>query len=217
MGAMADSPGTITNLLLAWRGGRREALHDLMDQLYPELLRMARQQFRRERRDHTLEPTALVNEAFVRLVDQVRVEWRDRDHFRAVAAGMMRRILVDHARARGRNKRRAEFVRLTDADADATATPATVDVLDLHAALERLEAAGHEMEARVVVLRFFGGLTRDEAAEHLGMSPATIGRAWTFGRTWLYRELRPASEASPGRDGLDDDQGVVEARPVKEP
>jgi len=198
MGAMADDPGTITDLLLAWRAGRREALHDLMEQLYPELLRIARQQFRMERKEHTLEPTALVNEAFLRLVDQVRVEWRDRDHFRAVAAGMMRRILVDHARARRRQKRRAELVRLTDAEVGAP--PAVVDVLDLHGALERLEAAGHETEARVVVLRFFGGLTREEAAEHLGLSPATVGRAWTFGRTWLYRELHPSKGVDDAAD-----------------
>ncbi len=164
-----------------------------MDEFFPavydELRRIAHRQLGRERREHTLGTTALVHEAYLRLVDQRRVVWRGRAHFFGVAAQVMRRILVDHARERHAAKRGGGLRQLTlgDADAAAAAQPG-VDVLALHEALERLAALDAD-QARLVELRYFGGLSIEETAQALGVSPATVKREWAVARAWLRREL----------------------------
>jgi RNA polymerase sigma factor (TIGR02999 family) len=149
---------------------------------------MARGYLRRERASHSLAPTALVHEAYLKLVDQRRVQWQNRAHFFAIAARMMRRILVDHARGRAAAKRgKGETVTLVDLDARVEAPG--VDILALDLALEKL-AAIDERQCRLVELRFFGGLTVEEAATALGIAPITVKRDWALARTWLYREMR---------------------------
>jgi RNA polymerase sigma factor (TIGR02999 family) len=191
---MNDSASDVTRLLLAWRGGDRGASDQLLRAIYDELHRQAMQAMRREESGHTLQPTALVNEAYLRLVDQTRVEWRNRAHFFGVAAQVMRRILVDHARARRAMKRGSgmralalEGAGAAPAQADATNTDA-IDILALHDALEKL-AALDPMQARLVELRYFSGLNIDETAEALDVSPATVKREWATARAWLRREL----------------------------
>ena len=160
----------------------------MMTIVYGELRRLAANYLRRERRDHTLQPTALVHEAFMRLVDQRRIDWSNRAQFMGVAAVMMRRILVNHARDRIAAKRGggAEHVPLTLAGAVSGA--AEVNLLDLHEALERL-AEAHRRKARIVELKFFAGLTNDEIAATLRLSPATVERDWKFARAWLSRAV----------------------------
>jgi RNA polymerase sigma factor (TIGR02999 family) len=181
-----------TELLRTWREtGSRDALDGLMSALHVELERLARSSLRRERPDHTLETHALLNEAYVRLID-ADVDWRDRAHFLAVAARTMRRVLVDHARARGRGKRRAGIrVTLTDSLDKASSDPSPVDVLVLSDAIDRLDAQDAR-KAQVVELFFFGGLTVPEAAEAMGVSPRTIERELRFARAWLRNELGQA-------------------------
>ncbi|MFN7971910.1 MAG: ECF-type sigma factor [Acidobacteriota bacterium] len=184
----AQRPGSsVTNLLVSWRHGRGSALEELMQRVYPELRSMARRHFRGERADHSLSPTVVVHEVYLRLIDAAQVDWQDRRHFFAMSATLMRRVLVEHARARHRLKRRGVRVTL-DEDA-AAGSPFDVEVLALHAALEKLATLGHAMEAEVVQLKFFGGLSIEEIAAHLSVSDATIVRAWRFARTWLHREL----------------------------
>lgn len=178
----------VTALLAAWSGGEEAAGPPLMDAVYGELRRLARGYLRRERRDHSLPPTALVHEAYVKLVDQRRVRWHSRVHFFAVAAHVMRRLLVDHARARGASKRGSGLT-LSLQDLDAAADAPDPDLLALDAALDKLSALDSR-QGRLVELRFFGGLTVDEAAEVLGVAPITVKRDWALARTWLYRELR---------------------------
>ena len=193
-GAVADraeSAECITQLLVQWQGGRPEALEELMDRVYPELERIASAHFRRERSSHTLEPSALVHEAYLRLLGQTRTEWQNRAHFFALASTLMRRILVDHARARGRAKRKGLHVTLHEDDA--VAPGLDVGVLALDDALEKLHAEGYELEGRVIQLRFFAGLTIEETAQVVNLSPRSVKRAWTFARSWLFRELRRSS------------------------
>ena len=188
---MSSSRSEVTKLLQQWSDGRQDALDRLLPEIYAELRRLARSYLRRERRDHTLQPTALVHEAFMKLIDQRVVRWQNRAHFFGIAAQAMRRILVDHARASAAGKRGAgerpmsldEALVLTDAP--------DVDVLALDEALTRLAAVDLQ-QSRVVELRFFGGLTMEETAEVLSISPATVGREWTLAKAWLYAELRPA-------------------------
>jgi RNA polymerase sigma factor (TIGR02999 family) len=186
---MADGAPTesVTDLLIAWRRGGTGSLDHLMERVYPELRRLARIHLSRERDGAAIEPNSLVHQAYVRLVEHDRVEWRDRCHFYAIAGRVMRQVLVDRARARNRAKRRAEEVTLKDDDAVASAL--NVEVLALHEALGRLEAEGFGFESEVVHLRFFAGLGLEEIAEHLGASRSTVARAWAFARAWLYREL----------------------------
>lgn len=183
----------ITQLLIAWSDGRPEALDELMPLVYANLRRVAAAYMQHEPAGHALQPTALVHEAYVRLVDQKQVKWRNRAHFFGVAAGMMRRILVDHARKRRAEKRGGDWERVTLAGDEVALEPSReIDVLALHEALERLAAFDPRQE-RIVELRYFGGLTIDEAAEVIGISPATVVREWTIAKAWLRADLsRPA-------------------------
>jgi RNA polymerase sigma factor (TIGR02999 family) len=185
----ASEPAAITQLLIAWSDGRPEALEGLVPLVYEDLRRLAAGYMQREPTDHQLQPTALVHEAYVRLIDQRRVKWRNRAHFFGVAAGMMRRILVDHARARRAEKRGGAFERVTlVGDEIAADGPQEVDVLALHQSLERLAAFDPRQE-RIVELRYFGGLTIQEAAEVVGVSEATVAREWTIAKAWLRADL----------------------------
>jgi len=177
----------VTDLLRDWRSGEAQRSERLLGLLYADLKRVARGQLARERRGHTLQTTALVHEAYMRLVDQQRVDWRDREHFFAVAATVMRRLLVDRARARHADKRAHEAVSLTGPDEPGANDPA-FDVLDLDHALEKL-AASYPRPARVVELRFFGGLEVEEIARVLDVADRTVKRDWSFARAWLLREL----------------------------
>jgi RNA polymerase sigma-70 factor, ECF subfamily len=181
----------VTGLLHAWGAGDGAALEALLPAVYDELRRQARRALRRERIGHTLQPTALVHEAYLRLVDQSRARWENRAQFFAVAAQAMRRILVDHARTRGRAKRGGGVTPVTLADADAPAASTTgVDALALDDALTRF-AALDPRKARLVELRFFAGLSIPEAAAVIGVSEATAVREWAVARAWLRRELEP--------------------------
>jgi RNA polymerase sigma factor (TIGR02999 family) len=186
---MGNQPRSdVTELLQQWSSGRREALDQLLPQVYAELRRLAASYFRRERPHHTLQPTALVHEAFVKLVDQRAVRWQNRAHFFGIAAQLMRRILVDHARARDAAKRGAGEAPLSLEECQLTAPGVDVEILALDEALTRL-ASMDPQQSRVVELRFFAGLTMDETAEVLHVSPATVGREWTLARAWLYAEI----------------------------
>ncbi len=182
------SGGVVTALLREWRRGDRAALDQLVALVYAELHSLARHHLRRERAAHTLQPTAVVHEAYLRLIGAQQVPWKDRAHFFGVASRLMRQVLVDHARARRAQKRGggATLVDLTSADPAAPA-PA-VDVLALHEALGRLAALDAAQE-RVVEMRYFGGLTVEETAEVLDISPATVKRDWASARAWLLREM----------------------------
>lgn len=184
-----DRTEDVTGLLRAWRQGDAAARDALLERVYAHLKRLAAAQLRGERAGHSLQPTDLVHESFLRLVDQTRVDWRDRAHFFGLAATMMRRVLVDRARRRGRKKRQLEEARtgITLAASPALST-GEVDLLDLDRALERLELEAPRA-ARVVELRFFAGLAVEEAAEILDVSPATVGRDWEFARVWMRAEL----------------------------
>jgi RNA polymerase sigma factor (TIGR02999 family) len=185
---MTQQTDHITQLLLAWRNGEAQALDDLMPLVHRELKRIARNFMRRQRVGHTLQTTALVNEAFVRLVDSDKVNWQDRSHFFAISAQLMRRVLVDAARRKNSTKRGGEQIQVSLAD-DLTSTPADqVDVVEVDEALERL-ARLNQRQCRIVELRYFGGLTEAEIAETLDISPRTVRRDWNLARAWLYREL----------------------------
>jgi RNA polymerase sigma factor (TIGR02999 family) len=179
----------VTALLLSWSGGEAAAADRLIPVVYEELHRQAARAMRREGHSHTLQATALVHEAYLRLVDQQRVQWRNRAHFFGIAAEVMRRVLVDHARARDAAKRGGGAQRVTLSDARGVPSDgADADVLALHEALERLALLDPD-QARLVELRYFGGLNIEESAEALGVSPATVKREWAVARAWLRREL----------------------------
>ena len=183
-------PRDVTQMLLAWGRGEDGEGSELLAAVYAELHRQAARAMRRESADHTLQATALVHEAYLRMVDQRRVEWRNRAHFFGIAAQMMRRILVDHARGRDAAKRGGGMasVTLSDAVAGGGDGADAVEVLALHDALERLSALDPD-QARVVELRYFGGMSIEETAEVMGISPATVKREWAVARAWLKREL----------------------------
>jgi RNA polymerase sigma-70 factor (ECF subfamily) len=183
---MAYSPD-VTGLLAAWSNGDQAVGSPLMDAVYSELRRLARGYLRRERSDHSLPPTALVHEAYLKLVDQRRVRWQNRAHFYAVAAQVMRRLLVDHARARSAAKRGVQFTIPLDG-LDVAGGSKSADLIALDSALDRL-AALDPRQARLVELRYFGGLTIDEAAAVMNVAAITVKRDWATARTWLYREL----------------------------
>jgi RNA polymerase sigma factor (TIGR02999 family) len=178
--------GDITTLLRAWGDGDEAALEQLLPLIETELRRLARGYLRRERQGHTLQPTALVNEAFIRILDARNLRWNDRTHFMSIAARLMRRVLVDHARARTSQKRSfdAAHVALDEAVSDAT----SVNLIAVDRALEAL-AAVDPRQARVVELRFFGGLSVEETADALHLSTETIKRDWRLAKVWLSREL----------------------------
>ena len=185
----ARSTAAVTDLLLEWSEGDPDALQRLLPLVYHECRRMAGAQLRGERRDHTLSPTALVHELYLRLVDQRRTNWENRAQFFGVAAQLMRRILVDHARARLAQKRNGSrtFVSL-DAAREVADDSRVADVLALDRALDRLAARDPEQQ-QIVELRFFAGLTVEETARALGRSPRTIKREWRLAKAWLFREL----------------------------
>ena len=179
----------ITVLLRQWSDGNREALDELLPLVYNELHKQARRYFRKERQDHTLQTTALIHEAYLKLIDQRDVEWQNRTHFFAIAAQMMRRILVDHARAKHRDKRGGDDVKLPLEEAMLVVVDErNVDLIALDEVLTRLEAVD-EQQARVVELRYFSGLSLEETAEALKISRATAARDWSMAKAWLHREL----------------------------
>jgi RNA polymerase sigma factor (TIGR02999 family) len=179
---------TETQLLLAWTAGDRQALDQMLPAVYDELHRLATRYLARERRDHTLQPTALVHEAFLRLINQREVDWRNRAQFLGVAAGLMRRILVNHARDRSAAKRGGSQERVSLSLVDIPSDAPDVDLIALEDALERLNTLD-ERKAKVVELRFYGGLTNEEVSEVLGISRATVEREWSFARAWLFDAL----------------------------
>jgi RNA polymerase sigma factor (TIGR02999 family) len=188
-------PTQITNLLLKLSRRNRDAVAaKLMPLVYEDLRRLARKYFRHERPDHTLQPTALVHEAYIRLVDQTRVSWQDRTHFFAVAAKVMRRILVDYARARQRARRGGKRRRIEFDSELSPANLAEFDILAMHEAVEQL-AVLDKRQAQIVEMRFFAGMTVDEVAEALGVSRRTVEGDWTHAKAWL--RTRFAREAEP--------------------
>lgn len=192
----------ITLLLQEWQGGSAEALERLIPLVYGELHMLASRYLARERRDHTLQTTALVNEAYLKLGGQREVDWQNRAHFFGIAAQLMRRILVDHARRDRRVKRGGNALHLSLEDADPPSPSPRIDAIDVYAldrALSRLEAFGPQ-QGRVVELRYFGGLTIAETAVVMGLSAPTVKREWAVAKAWLYRELTgEAASATPGK------------------
>ena len=186
-----------TELLDRAAQGSAEAAEELLPRVYDELRRLARSYLGRERRDHTLQPTALVHEAYLRLVDQERVAWKGRTHFLAIGARMMRRLLIDHARGRRREKRGGDRHRVTLVEGAALLDrPLEMEeILAVDASLDELVSMD-ERQARVVELRFFGGMTVEETAEVLGVSKRTVEGDWTHARAWLRRRL--AASSGPG-------------------
>jgi RNA polymerase sigma factor (TIGR02999 family) len=195
---VGDSKQEITELLRAWNAGDLEARDRAMALVYRELRRRAAVHLRRERPGHTLQPTALVHEAYMRLVDQRDAVWQSRAQFLAVVSQMMRRILVDHARARLAAKRSGRWSRVTLGDAnDVAMSPIQIDLLDLDAALERL-AAFDPRKSRIAELRFFGGLSLEEMGHVLDVSPKTVERDWQAARAWLFKTLCGQQEHRDG-------------------
>jgi RNA polymerase sigma factor (TIGR02999 family) len=182
------SPHEITGQLLAWRAGDAEALEQLIPAVYQELRSMAERYLRSESQGHTLQPTALVHEAYLRLIDQTQVEWQNRAHFFGVAAQMMRRILVDHAKAKHRDKRGGDAVKLTLDEALNYGHERAAELVALDDALQTL-AAFDERKSRVVELRYFGGLSVAETAHVLDLSPQTVMRDWNMAKAWLHQQL----------------------------
>jgi RNA polymerase sigma factor (TIGR02999 family) len=194
--AETDDRARITQILVDARAaGAGDASARLAEALYPELRRLAAGLMRRERQDHTLQPTALVGEAFLRLVDQSRIEWKDRTHFLGIAARVMRQILVDHARRHGAAKRGAG-AQLITLDDNLSGSAGPVELLLVNDALDRF-AVLDERGARVVEMRVFGGLTVDEIAGALGVSKRTVDNDWAMARMWLARELSGTSAPPP--------------------
>jgi RNA polymerase sigma factor (TIGR02999 family) len=191
MDAKERRDADVTALLQAWRGGGSDAQDRLATAVYQELRRRAAAYLRRERMGHTLQPTALVNEVFLLLLKQDRTAWQNRGHFFGIASQMMRRLLVDRARARKMAKRSGRWARIT-LDEEMPQQQAEVDVLDLDRALSAL-AAFDERKSQVAELRFFGGLSLEETGHALGISLATVEREWQAARAWLYARLTGAS------------------------
>lgn len=185
---MNQTQTQITQLLQKWQEGNNEALETLMPLVYAELKRLAGSYLRRERPDHTLQSAALVNEAYLRLVDQTQTQWQNKAHFFGIAAQMMRRILADHARGHNAAKRGAGMPELELNEAVAQAQTKSVDLLDLEEALQKLEKLDAQ-QGKIVELRFFGGLSIEDTANVLGISPATVKRDWAAARAWLFREV----------------------------
>jgi RNA polymerase sigma factor (TIGR02999 family) len=185
---MTQTPENVTQLLIGWSKGDKEALDKLLPLVYNELHRQAAAYLRRERVGHTLQTTALIHEAYVRLVDQKNVHWQNRAHFFGIAAQLMRRILVDHARTKKRVKRGGSDIRVSLSEVTIKADARDLDIVALDEALERL-ARIDEQQSRIVELRFFSGLTVEETAEVLGISPATVKRDWSMAKAWLHREI----------------------------
>jgi RNA polymerase sigma factor (TIGR02999 family) len=184
----AEPSSSITKLLFRWREGDHDALQQLMPLVYDELRRLAHHYLRQERSDHTLQSTALVHEAYLRLAGENPPEWQNRAHFFGIAANVMRRILVEHARGRKAAKRGGDVCYLNLDETVAFSNPINLDVLELDRALSEL-AELDEQQSRIVELRFFAGLSIEDTSEVLGISPATVKRDWITARAWLYRAL----------------------------
>jgi RNA polymerase sigma factor (TIGR02999 family) len=182
------APRDFTRLLVDWRNGDKTALDQMTPVLYEELRRLARYFLASERPDHTLQPTALVHEAYMRLVDQHAVDWKNRAHFLGVAASMMRRILINHARAHRAAKREGYAQALSLEDALGVFTNPRVDLIELNQALHQLTEMDPQ-QGKVVELRYFGGLTIEETAEVMGISAATVKREWGTARLWLMQQM----------------------------
>lgn len=192
---MDQSPHDVTRLLHDWSEGDAGAAERLMPLVYDELRKLARAYLRRERTDHTLQPTALVNEAYLKLVDQSRVNWQNRSHFYGIAAQMMRRVLVDHARSHAAGKRGGLRHKLSLDDANVPPEERAAELIALDEALQTL-ARLFPRKCQVIELRFFGGLSVEETASVLGISDKTVMREWQSAKLWLYRELdREGAEA----------------------
>jgi RNA polymerase sigma-70 factor, ECF subfamily len=191
-----SSPGDITGLLMAWGGGDKAALDRLMPVVYQELRRLARRQMRREREGDTLQTTALVNEAYLRLVDYKRVHARDRSHFLAIAAQAMRRILIERARSRRSDKRGSNRQKISLDEVAEVADACAADLLALDEALQTLSTIDPR-KAQLVELRYFGGLTIEETANVLGVSNPTVERDWRTARTWLHKEISQGKQVPP--------------------
>jgi len=196
---MSDSASqsNVTQLLVNWSQGDPKALEALTPLVYDELRRLASRYLRRERPDHTLQSTALVHEAYLRMVDQKQVRWQNRAHFFGVAAQIIRRILVDHARGHKAEKRGADAVKLSLDEAMAVPEERQVDLVALDDSLSSL-ASFDLQQGRIVELRFFGGLSIEETAEVLGVSTATVKRDWAMAKAWLYRDMT----SRPGHPSL---------------
>jgi RNA polymerase sigma-70 factor, ECF subfamily len=188
-----DSTQQITGLLIKWNNGSPEALDQLMPMVERELRRIAGNYMRREHPAHTLQTTALVNEAFLKLVDQREVNWQNRAHFFALASRLMRRVLLDHARAQGRAKRGGEALHVDLEDAAIIAPQKSAELIALDEALERL-AQFDPQKSKIVEMRFFGGLTIDEVAEVLGIAPVTVMLHWRLAKAWLGREIQETQQ-----------------------
>lgn len=189
---MSTSPHAVTQLLVDWGNGDRQALEKLTPLVYQELKRLATRYLRRERREHTLQSTALVHEAWLRLIDQNHVHWQNRAQFFGIAAEMIRRILIDHARNRQAAKRGDGAIKLSLDDALAAPDRRDFDLVALDDALGDLGKLDPK-QGKLVELRFFAGLSIEESAEVLGVSPATVKREWAVAKAWLYRELSERS------------------------
>jgi RNA polymerase sigma factor (TIGR02999 family) len=185
---MVPLQNEITELLLAWSDGDKEALDELMPIVYDELHRLAQRQLARERAGHTLQTTALVNEAYLKLIDQKRVQWQNRSHFFAVAAKIMRRILIDYARSRQYFKRGGGLPALPLDEAIIVSQERAQEIIALDDALTALSSYD-ERKGRIVELRFFAGFSIEETAELLGVSPGTVMKDWTLAKAWLQREM----------------------------
>lgn len=186
---MSDEPRhEVTQILQEMSGGDPEAPERLMPFVYDELWRLARSLLSRERDGHTLQPTALVNEAYLRLIDQTRVDWQNRAHFYGIASRMMRRVLIDHARAHATGKRGGAAIRLSIDDVQVPVEERAASFVALDEALGRL-AELNERQSKIVEMRFFGGMSDEEIAKVLGVSTRTVLRDWKTARLWLYREL----------------------------
>jgi RNA polymerase sigma factor (TIGR02999 family) len=188
MSHASPSRNAITAMLRAWSDGEQHASDELIRAVYDELRRQARRQLRRERRDHTFDTAALINEAYLKLVEQRSVRWQDREHFYALAAELMRRVLVDHARARHRQKRGGPNESKPLDDIEVVTVPLDLDLIALDEALNRL-AAIDKQQVKIVELRYFAGLEISETAELLKISPATVKRDWAAAKAWLKHEL----------------------------
>jgi len=185
---MPPAPHDVTKLLKDWSGGDQSAADELMPLVYEELRRLAHQYMRREKPGRTLQTSALVNEAYVRLVDQNKIQWESRAHFFGIAARLMRQILVDQSRRRNFAKRGGGAIRVSLNEATANAQEQSASVVALDDALKTLEQIDPR-KSRIVELRFFGGMSIEETAEALKVSPGTVMRDWTFARAWLRKEM----------------------------
>ena len=183
-----ENQSDVTVFLKAWSGGDREAADTLMALVYKEMRKLAASYLKRQHPGHTLQPTALVHEAYMKLIDVSQANWQDRAHFFAAAAQTMRNILVDHARTIGSQKRGGDLQRIQIDDVDIVSKGSEIDLADLDDALNDL-ARQDKVQSQIIELRFFGGLTIEEAAEVLKISPATVKREWSMARAWLFRRL----------------------------